>query len=138
MARTDRQQQMQDIDMDKDLEVFFEAARAETPVPREALLSRILADAAAHQPPAPGLAGAGGMAGDAPAQGWLARLFGTVGGWPALAGMVTATVAGVWIGYAEPAGFDNVSSAVWPGASDGYDVVDLIPSMDGFLVEDGA
>lgn len=118
---------------DKELEPFFAAGREVAPIPSEELLARVLADARAEQP------GPDFLAGDArPRTGWLGRLAQAVGGWPAVAGLATATVAGLWIGYAAPGQVDTLAAQIWPGAEGGYDVVDLIPSMDIFLAEGDA
>ena len=115
-------------EQERELEDFFQAARDTAPVPSAALLARVLADAAAQQP-APVAA---------PRRGIWRRLSGAVGGWPALAGLATATLAGVWIGYAAPGAVGDLAISAWPGGGVAYDVVDLIPSMDGYLAEDGA
>ncbi|MGC9369234.1 MAG: dihydroorotate dehydrogenase [Paracoccaceae bacterium] len=106
---------------DDELEQFFEAGRATAPVPSAALLERVLADAQA-----PRLTAAGRRI-------W-AGLLAALGGWPAVAGLASVTVAGIWLGYAAPGGLDGVTAALWP-AQDGYDVVDMIPSYDGLLEE---
>lgn len=122
---------------DEDLNLLFDAARAEAPVPSADLLSRIMADADAMQPvpqavPEP-----------APKTGWFTRLVDGVGGWPALAGLATATVAGVWLGYAAPGQIGTLTETVWSTqaagtGSNGYDVVDMFPSFEGIFVEEGA
>jgi hypothetical protein len=86
------------------LEVLFAAARAAEPRPSEALVSRILADAAT--------VGAGHAARAAaaaapavPPRGLgarLARLFEPVGGWQAAAGLGACAAAGFWLGLAGP------------------------------------
>jgi len=114
---------------DGELELFFEAGRGAAPAPSEALLERVLADARAQQPgraPSPRRPAA--------ARGALAGLLAALGGWPAVAGLASVTVAGIWLGYAAPGGLDGVTAALWP-AQDGYDVVDMIPSYDGLLGE---
>jgi hypothetical protein len=69
-----------------DLEMAFEAARAApAPLPDD-LAARIVADAIAHQPRKP----------------LLARILGAIGGPAGLGGLVTATVAGFWLGVAPP------------------------------------
>jgi hypothetical protein len=114
---------------DDELELFFEAGRAAAPVPSAALLERVLADAQAHQPQR-----APAVARPAPGRRTWAGLLAALGGWPAVAGLASVTVAGIWLGYAAPGGLDGVTAALWP-AQDGYDVVDMIPSYDGLLGE---
>ena len=85
---------------DKDpLEDFFETARRTPTEPSEALVSRVLADAQSE-------AGRRAVATTTPAsRGWRAVLEG-LGGWPALVGLGTATMAGLWIGFVQPVGVD--------------------------------
>jgi len=74
-------------DCDDDLELFFEVARGAVPVPEAPLVARVLADAeAARSSPRVRW------------RGWVQEL----GGWPAMAGLSTATLAGIWIGIAPP------------------------------------
>ena len=74
-----------------DLEAAFDAARAApAPLP-DGLAARIVADAIAHQPRKP----------------LPARILAALGGPAGVGGLVTATVAGFWLGVAPPAdGFD--------------------------------
>ena len=78
------------------LDALFDEARAASPAPSELLLSQIASDAGDLQiakavvtPPAgPPL---------------LSRLRDALGGWAGLGGLATATVAGFYIGFAQPA-----------------------------------
>lgn len=114
------------------LDDFFAAARSEAPVPSEALLARILGDAdeigAAHEareadalrPAARPRAARGGL---------LAALAAAIGGWPAMASMGTAAVAGIWIGFADPASLASVTGLLTPATSESsYEVEDLLPA----------
>lgn len=104
------------------LEDCFAAARQAPPVPSDAFMARLLADAAAQQSgtqksSAQTEAGAAAQhifrALPAPGVTWqqrLRRIMGDVlrglaplGGAPGLAGLTSATLAGVWIGFAAPA-----------------------------------
>jgi hypothetical protein len=59
--------------------------------------------------------------------GWLAA----IGGWPAAAGLATATVAGLWIGYAQP---DLGAVTLGTGADEVvYDIGGLLP---GYVATD--
>lgn len=90
---------------DSELDNLFASARAETVAPSDALLARIVADA-----------GAVGDARVLPAQpvlGFWQTLRAVIGGWPALGGMATATLAGVWIGFAPPPVIDALATTVW-------------------------
>ena len=90
---------MTDRDTEHDarmLEQFFEAARRESAEASPALMGRVLQDAYAAQ----------GRAADErvvrPARrGRLARLVEMLGGWPAVAGLTAATMAGLWIGVSQ-------------------------------------
>jgi hypothetical protein len=121
---------------DSELDGFFSAARAAAPAPSAALLDRIEADArhelalrsASVPTRRPGLG--------RPA-GWLARLIASIGGLPAAGGLAAATVAGLWIGLAQPAALGGLTAALGvPSAADaGLDRVELIPSLDPFATE---
>lgn len=107
---------------DTDLDDLFAEARRDTPGPSADLMARILADAAAGMPrpvcatPTP-----------APRRAWRLAL---VGGGGLFAGLATATIAGVWIGVAQPA---PVAEALWRGeAADTLDSVELVPGYELF------
>ena len=131
MAKTDKT-----VLSDVELEAFFEAGRTETPEPGPELMARILADAdaeiaAQHPRPSP-------VAGRARRQsgGFWAALGEAVGGWPALAGMATAAVAGVWFGFAAPTSLAALTDGLGLlGTSDSelvYELEDLLPGYTGF------
>lgn len=112
---------------DDDLDQFFAAARADAPRPGAALQARVIAEAEALVPglvqsaphkaaPRPGLWSA------------LAALFGGSG---VLAGMATATIAGFWIGFAQPVQL-GAMSAVLTGTSA---EIDMMPGLDALLDE---
>ncbi len=104
------------------LEAHFKAARARPLAPPDALLARVLADAEAVQAtPAP--------VRTVPRRGWRPVLR-AIGGWPAAAGLLAATLAGVWIGASPPEGI----SAYLPGADVAY-IIDLAPGTGLDLVE---
>ncbi len=84
-------------DDDRDLEDLFGAARAASPRPSEALLSRIETDARAVQEART----AEQAKPAAPRRGFWAVIE-AFGGWPGLAGLSTAALVGVWIGVADP------------------------------------
>ena len=74
---------------DPELDLFFDAARQAAPMPSDAVMARILADAAAVQPVPPG--------------GFWPRWLVKIGGLPALGGLVSAACVGFWLGVAPPA-----------------------------------
>lgn len=88
---------------DRMLDDLFAQARAQTPQPGDALMARVLADAAAQS--APGVR-------QATQPGFWARLSDTLGGWPALGGLAAATVAGVWVGIAPPASVEDLAASL--------------------------
>ena len=98
MAMTDRE--------DQEIEALFEAVRRTRPEPPDDLLARILADAAA-------VAAEREAPGPAPERvGWRDWL-GALGGWPVVGGLVASTVAGLWIGAAQPSGLSDLVSDLW-------------------------
>lgn len=89
-----------------DLEALFEDARAQPPQMSQDLSERIAADALRHLPVVP----------------LWRRLLDAIGGAAGLGGLVTATVAGVWIGVAPPA--DSLDPLVLFGAVESVDTFD--------------
>lgn len=79
-----------ELQQDKMLDALFEAAKAQELPPSEGLMARIQADAHAEQPRP--------MAVRAATSSLLNALWRAIGGWPAMAGLATATFAGGWIG----------------------------------------
>ena len=112
------------------LAAHFEALKARAAEPDAALLARIMADAdreqAAHMAPPP-----------RPSRsGLLAGLVNALGGWPAMAGLATAAVAGVWIGAAPPDGLTAVAQQMMGG-----DTATLMIDVDlesAFILAEGA
>ena len=103
MAKTDRDQENADT-----LGVFFAAGRDHAPAPDPAFLARVSAaasDAAARHD----------TARRAARLGRLGAVRDAVGGWPALGGLLTAGLAGLWLGIAPPAGMETPIEALWTG-----------------------
>ena len=112
---------------DKDLDGLLALAARERPTPSTALMERVMADALALQPQPAGLAPV-----PAPVrQGLLARLAGMFGGAPVLAGVCSAAIAGVALGYLNPATMD-----VLTGGLTGAETLEMFPSAD-FLTTEG-
>ena len=84
---------------DKELDILFDAARAETPQVPQALMARVMADAESVK---------GGAQTFTGWRAWLAAL----GGAPGLGGLVTATCVGFWIGVAPPEGMPDLAGLV--------------------------
>ena len=124
------------IPSDDQLEALFAEARAAAPDLPEGLAARMLADADAVQQ---GFAAAPLPQGPdtAPRPGWFARAFAGIGGWPALAGFATATVAGVWIGMSPPALVASEAAYYTSGGGTAEDLylVDTMPAFDQLAQE---
>ena len=120
---------------DKDLDGLLALAARDRPMPSPALMDRVLADALALQPQpvvmrkAPAPLPARSLAGLPARQGVLARLAALFGGGAALAGVCSAAVAGVALGYLDPASMDSLSGGL-TGALTGAETLDLFPSAD--------
>lgn len=102
------------------LVTFFAAARASAPEPSAGLMARILAEAEAAQAEQ---AAARKADPSRPRAGRWRRGAQGLGGWPVLAGLATAGVAGVWIGGTLPATLPGL------GSGTGDYVVDIAPEL---------
>lgn len=121
---------------------FFSAGLAQSADRDDALMARILdaglaeqaAIAAARHPKA---ARPAAVAPTAPrgSGSW----FGSLGGWGAVTGLATATVAGIWLGFSPPTGLaglaDGVLGTSLSGTGDTIDQVDLLPTFESYLTE---
>lgn len=117
---------------DDHLEQFFAADRAAPPDASDALLTRVLADALAEQ-----AVRAQASAAVQPGFGHrLVAVLRDLGGWPAVAGLVAATVAGLWIGISPPPALLDNAQGLWAADSTDY-LVDIAPE-DLFYIEEGA
>lgn len=117
---------------DNELDAVFALARESNPEPSATLLKSIMADA---DQLASGREQAAAEVARSPGTGVLASLLNAIGGWPALGGLATATVAGIWIGYASPATVDGLTDGYL--ASQTYlDMGDFLPTID-VLFEEG-
>jgi hypothetical protein len=90
-----------------DLESLFAEARDLRPFPGDDLMTRILADAeaVATERERPVRA--------APTRPRWRDWLHTLGGWPAVGGLVASTLAGLWIGAAQPAAVSDLAASVW-------------------------
>lgn len=123
---------------------FFSAGKQHSPDAPEALMARILDAGLAEQAAIatarqPRVARSGGDE-SAPAAprgfgSWLA----TLGGWGAVTGLATATVAGIWLGFSPPTGLaglaDGVLGTSLAGSVGTIDQVDLLPTFESYLTE---
>ena len=126
MAKTDKERLS-----DAALEAFFVAGRAQAPEPGADLMTRIIADAdavTAARAPAP-------RPRQPQRKGWAALISG-IGGWPALAGMATAAVAGIWLGFASPDQLNTLAGGLLlpddAAGATSYELEDLLPGYSGF------
>lgn len=87
------------------LEALFAEARGASVAPDDALTARVLADAARVQ-------AAGWARPEVPQPGLWQRFLDMIGGWPALGGLATATVAGFWIGVAPPTSVSDLTASL--------------------------
>ena len=109
--------------MQDDLDDLLAEGARRPVLPSEGLMERVLADALALQPQTAPLRPAPER------QGFLSRLVAALGGPPALAGLGTAAVFGVALGYLSPATLDYLT-----GAS--TDAAEFFPDAD-FLTTEG-
>ncbi|MCM2560752.1 hypothetical protein M8756_03190 [Lutimaribacter sp. EGI FJ00015] len=100
---------MDDDKMNHGLDGFFDAARKTAPAPSAELLARVLDDAQATQAAAGQVAMASAVVTPRPTR--LRQLVDLLGGWPAMAGLATAGVAGLWLGISPPAALTGLSLA---------------------------
>ncbi|EBA12487.1 hypothetical protein RCCS2_14359 [Roseobacter sp. CCS2] len=84
------------------LDGLFAQARKTTAAPSDDLTARVLADADAMQPQSTAVA--------TPQMGLWARMLDTLGGWPAVGSLATATVVGIWVGVAPPSSVEDMTA----------------------------
>ena len=113
----DRNQTQHDALSDDGLDAFFAAGRRTSDLPAP-LMQRILADAATE------IAGGPAEVVAVRRSSWRGILA-AIGGWPAMAGMATATVAGLWLGFAGPSSLGDVLTF-----GTNYTLSDFMPSVD--------
>ena len=109
-----------------DLDDLLAGAQRASMQPSEALMARVLADAAALQvrPVAVVVM---------PRAGWLAGLAALFGGAGSLVGVGSAAVVGLFFGFVQPDGVGAVAD-LWAAGS--VDQVDLMPQLDVLLAEE--
>lgn len=110
-----------------DLDDLLAGASRALVQPSEALMARVLADAADLQ------ARPVGVAAVVPRAGWLAGLAALFGGAGSLVGVGSAAVVGLFFGFVQPDGLGAVSD-MWAVGS--VDQVDLMPQLDVLLAEE--
>lgn len=116
---------------DQELDAVFAAAAQNPPTMSADLFARIVQDAKGVS--------ADAVAATVPATpseptGFFAALIETIGGWRGVAGLATATLAGVWIGVAQPDTITGLTGG-YVGDITYFDPGDLIPSIEYQLTE---
>lgn len=114
---------------ESDLDDLFAQARVAVPPQDTALLTRVYADALRLQPKMlpisrPVLASS---------PGWWSQLSNVLGGKRGLAGLGTAAVAGVMLGFVQPTSVLALTESFFATAT--VDEVDLMPGIDAILTE---
>jgi len=112
---------------DMDLDDWLAKAAATPVSPSAALTARILADADAVQPRAQAQA-----ARVRPRRGlmaWLSDLADGLGGRRALAGLSLASVAGLFLGFADPSALQSLAGLI-AGDLTAVEQMDLLPATD--------
>lgn len=118
------------------LDAVFAAARDRVPEAPATLLARVEADALRVMDERQAAVPAARPAW----RGFWAGLSEALGGRGALAGLVTATLAGLWLGFSPPQGLATLTQSVTQsvlGASTSLDGLDLIPTLDTVLTTQG-
>ena len=113
---------------DSELDSLFGVAMTRATAPSDDLVARILADAEAQV----------SRVAEVPKvrpEGFLATILAGIGGWPAAAGLATATVAGLAIGLNAPDTLDTLSVGYFYATDSSYQLEDLLPSYGDLLGE---
>lgn len=110
---------------DINLEALFDEVRAAKPVPSSDLMARIASDAASVRPVA--------RSPELKKVGAFAQILDALGGWPTIAGLVTATVTGVYIGFVQP---ELVIDGISVSEDGAFESADLWPD-DAMFFEEG-
>lgn len=116
---------------DRDLDDVFATARHQTPQVPVDLMARVLGDAEMAQPRAARHFAAFATP---PKPGFWAGLLAAIGGAPALAGLSTAALAGLWIGFAQPVAVTSVADVLLAD-NVAVEPLDIMPAYDDFLTE---
>lgn len=116
---------------DQELDDLFAAEAADTPEPSQALMQRIINDAD-RVSDARLMAERPTKAAQRP--GFISSLVSAIGGWPGIAGLTTATVVGIWIGFSPPAAIDGLAG-YYLADNSYFDLGDFMPPIDELLDE---
>lgn len=108
-----------------DLDDLFASAKRDAMQPSAALMARVLADAAREQPQP--------LLRVVPKLSFWAGLAALFGGGGVLAGVGSAAVAGLVLGFVQPVGFGSVTDLL---AADTLGGVEFMPGIDALLAEE--
>ncbi len=111
------------------VDVLLDVAKDDAPRPSNDLMARVLADAVTTQ------AGFARVPPQTPTPPIWHDLFRFLGGWPAMAGLATATVAGVWLGVFPP-GFLPDATDAYLGLDDAVYLIDTDVGLGFDLAEE--
>ena len=114
---------------DKEIDALLAVARRDGPSPSTDLLARVLKDAEAAQPSPLALAKMARL-------GALSRMLAALGGWPALGGLVAATIVGFMVGISPSAMIDTPAAALFD-QSDSLALYDADMSGLGWDMDEG-
>ena len=87
-----------------DLDAALAQMRKNAPVPSDALLARVMADADAVT-----MERSNQVENPPNTRSFWSEFGAAIGGWTAVAGLGTATIAGIWIGFVQPDAFSPLS-----------------------------
>lgn len=115
----------------QDLDDMFAQAQHNTPAPSAELMSRVLGDAITAQPVV--------AATKTPARlGLFARISDVLGGWPAMGGLVTATVLGFLVGVSPQERIGDPAAALFEQPGDALALFDAGLNGLGWDMEEEA
>lgn len=117
-----------DITAEAELDTLFAQARIQPPQADDAFMARVLGDAYDLQPASPFVPRIVAR------PGFWARLAAALGGAVAVAGIGTAAMAGLVIGYVQPEPMVTFAGSIGFGVSES---LDLLPGFDALLSEEG-
>ena len=113
-----------------DLEGLFAEALRQAPPESSALMGRVMADAVAHQLRHAAVSRRREMPRKS---GYWSRIVLALGGKGVLAGLGTAILAGVMLGFTEPSALTTLTDGIF--AQTPLAEVELLPSIDAILTE---
>lgn len=116
---------------DAAFEMFLAVGREARVKPTSDLMARIMVDALAEMPTKEAPVARRGV-------GLRARVVSLFGGWGSMGGLVAATLAGVWIGFAAPGPLAALTTDVLDTTATStvtVDTLELMPEFDDFLSE---